>query len=342
MLKVTHPSTYGSERAYILRVVLGEWLGLEFVEESAGIGCLRITRLEDPAAGTLETTDALFSTPREKWLTQAALPNEIQSWNHAPALPGVPAPLAVLYGGRIGQGDYLVARPGLVRLGLDIFGTAFFMLTRYEEVVNRQRDQFDRFASRFSILHPASLLERPIVNEHLELLWWALHRLWPDLLRKPHAYRCLLSCDVDNVSIMGASPLLALRILAGRSVRDALRVGPWHSVFRRSGQFWQAWRGGPGSDALDDFDFLMDQAEQHGCKFVFNFIAGHGESGKDGIYGIHRYGIRRLMRRIHDRGHEVGFHGSYETFRDPVRVRQEFTRMSRIAAEEGVTPAAPP
>ena len=339
MLKIVHPPTYIPERAYILRVILKDWLGLEFVEESAGVGCLQITRLGDPAEGKLEVSDAFFSTPRGKWLTTGALPTEIQSWNPAPALPGVPAPLALLYGGKLANGDYLMAQPSLVRLGVDIFGTAFFMLTRYEEVVNRQRDEFDRFAGRFSILHSAGLLERPIVNEQVELLWWALQRLWPDLVRKPRAYRCLLSCDVDNVSIIGAAPLHAFRILAGHSVRGALREGPWQSVFRRGRQFWQAWRGNPGADALDDFDFLMDQAEQHGCTFVFNFIAGHGKSGLDGIYGIHRAGIRRLMRRIHDWGHELGFHGSYESFRDPDRLREEFTRLVRIAAEEGVTPA---
>jgi len=45
------------------------------------------------------------------------------------------------------------------------------------------------------------------------------------------------------------------------------------------------------------------------------------------------------MRRIHERGHELGFHGSYETFQDPVGVRQEFTRLTRIAAAEGVVQA---
>ena len=338
MLNIVHPPTYSAERGYILRVVLGEWLGLEFVAKSAPVGCLRITRLGQPGKGTLELTDALFSAPREKWLTQATLPARIQSWSPDPALPGVPTPLAVLYGEKLSNGDFLLVQPDLVRLGVDIFGTAFFMLTRYEEVVNHQRDQFDRFAGRFSILHSAGLLERPIVNEQVELLWWALHRLWPGLVRKPRAYRCLLSGDVDNFSIMAAPPLYAFRIAAGRSVRDAMRDGPWHSVFRRAGQFWQAWRGAPGADALDDFDFLMDQAEHHGCPFVFNFIAGHGETGKDGIYGVQRHGIRRLMRRIHDRGHELGLHGSYETFRDPARVRQEFVRLARIAAEEGVTP----
>jgi hypothetical protein len=42
------------------------------------------------------------------------------------------------------------------------------------------------------------------------------------------------------------------------------------------------------------------------------------------------------MRRIHERHHELGFHGSYESFRDPVQIRKEFASLTRIADEEGL------
>jgi hypothetical protein len=142
---------------------------------------------------------------------------------------------------------------------------------------------------------------------------------------------------VDNVDILGANAWVAFRILAGRSLRDAMRSGSWPSVVPRASRFWRAWRGEPGADALDDFDFLMDVAEQAGCHFVFNFIARReGKSGKDGIYGIHRRGIRRLMHRIHERDHELGFHGSYESFRDPAQIRKEFASLTRITDEESL------
>lgn len=339
MLRVIHPPTFGPERGYVLRVILSEWLGLQFVEESGNVEGLQITRIGGPESGTLEIADVLFSTPMERWLTISSLPTAIRSWKPNPILEGVPTALGVLFGHELQHGDYLTETPGRVQLGVDVFGTAFFMLTRYEEVVDRRRDEFERFSSQLSILHHSALLQRPIVNELVELLWWALRRLWPDLIRKPRAYRCLLSCDVDNVSIMGASPLRAFRRVAGSSVRDALREGPWYSMFGRAATHWSAWRGRPNADEFDDFDFLMDQADEHGCKFVFNFIAGHGASGRDGIYDVGRLGIRALMRRIHERGHELGFHGSYESFRNAGLVGSEFGRLFNIAAAEGVTQA---
>jgi len=336
MLRITHAPTYLPEREYVLRVVFNEWLGLDYVAEAGDVRTVHITNAADPTGLRLELDDTFFTTPEREWLTLASLPKSIASWNPSAAVPGAPSQV-VLYGRETGRGSYLSTDARGRTLGIDVLGTAFFMLSRYEEAAVAQRDEFDRFAARFSVMHAAGLLERPIVNEQIELLWRVLRQLWPSLVRKPRTYRCLLSCDVDNVEILGSNARTALRILGGRSVRDALREGAWLSVIPRATRFWRAWRGHPGADALDDFDLLMDIAEQSGCRFVFNFIARReGRSRKDGIYGVHRYGIRRLMRRIHERHHELGFHGSYESFRDLAQIRREFDSLTRIADEESL------
>ena len=61
-----------------------------------------------------------------------------------------------------------------IEVPLDIFGSAFFMLTRYEEMVITERDTHGRFPARASIAYREGLLERPIVDEYLELLWAAI------------------------------------------------------------------------------------------------------------------------------------------------------------------------
>jgi hypothetical protein len=64
-------------------------------------------------------------------------------WDQESAYPSIP----ILYGS-----------PGIVKnnnhlhLNLDIFGSAFFMLTRYEELVIKDRDQHDRFL-HFLLMH---------------------------------------------------------------------------------------------------------------------------------------------------------------------------------------------
>jgi len=340
MLKIVHPASFEPERRYILEVILGDWLGLEFASESGPVSCWEMTRAGDRRQGRLQISDAFFSTPSARWLTKASLPKTIQSWTPGEALGGASSPLAVLYGEKLENGQYTMEQPGLMRIGIDIPGAAFFLLSRYEEFVNPERDPFGRFASRSSVLAAAGLLQRPILNELLEWLWRALQRLWPELARKPRAYRCLLSSDFDNAEILGSNPLRAARILLGGALREAGRPGPGHRACRRARRYWQAWQGVPAADALDDFDLLMDLSERRGLRWVFNFLAGRGASGRDGYYEIHRCGIRRLMRRIHERGHELGYHGSYETYQDPARVGREFDHLRRIAEQEGVPQSA--
>lgn len=84
--------------------------------------------------------------------------------------------------------NYMDVQDFKVKLGLDIFGSAFFMLTRYEEVVKSVKDEHERFQARASLAYQEGFLERPIVNEYLEILWWSMKRLWPNLERKKESF----------------------------------------------------------------------------------------------------------------------------------------------------------
>lgn len=46
--------------------------------------------------------------------------------------------------------------------------------------------------------------------------------------------------------------------------------------------------------------------------------------------------MRDLLRRIHRRGHEIGLHPSYSTFRDAAALKGEADRLKRVCALEGI------
>ncbi len=80
----------------------------------------------------------------------------------------------------------------------------------------------------------------------------------------------------------------------------------------------------------------MNMAEKWGveCHFYFIFgtrpevIAEHYEPGD--------LRIRAIIRQAAVRGHRIGLHPSYETWRDPELLREEADRMFEIAKQEGV------
>ncbi len=42
------------------------------------------------------------------------------------------------------------------------------------------------------------------------------------------------------------------------------------------------------------------------------------------------------MKRIHKRGHEIGFHASYNSFRNPDQIEKEFKRLISVTEEEKI------
>ncbi len=336
MLRIAHPATYLPERRYILDVLFREFLGLPYVAEPHERRDVRVFMEGDPTGVALTVPDLLFQTPEDSWLTAASLPRE----------PLVRQPLPDFLAGTTGLGGDLPVIYGNAREGpccrregdglaitIDIPGSAFFMLTRYEEMVSSARDRHDRFPARASLAWRGGFLERPLLNEYLELLWAALERLWPGLRRKPHVHQVHLTHDVDRPPcVAGRSPLLVLRsMLADVLVRRDVALA------RRRLHAWrEAQRGVLDGDPSDTFELIMDQSEQRGRLSAFYFMACLSRHALDGGYSLGHPWIRRLLRRIHERGHEVGLHASYRTYLDPELTRREMECLRWVTGDEGI------
>jgi len=315
LVRVRQPAGYAPEREYAVRVVLEEFLGLDVALETESRGDVELAVPDDSGRRVL-LADGLFRTPPERWLTADSLP-AVRRWDasESPARDALVSPsLPVLFGEpEVEAGD------GLIRVGLDVFGSAFFLLTRYEELCLPERDEHGRFPLTASICGRAGIVDRPLVNEYVELLWWALSSLWPRLERRPRTFRVVPSHDVD----WPLNPDSRLAAVAADLVKrrdPALALG---RLVRR--------------ERLNDvFDLIMDESERLGLRSAFYFIAGPTGRSVDGSCDLDHPFVRALLRRVDGRGHEIGLHPSYETFRDPELTRQELDRLRAACEREGV------
>jgi peptidoglycan/xylan/chitin deacetylase (PgdA/CDA1 family) len=290
-LLVQAPPGDDPDRRYILDVVLCDWLGLEWELSVADRRDVRIVPPEEPDGPAVTVPDALFATPSDAWLTEASLPRS-----------------GALYDG-------------------DVFGSAFFMLTRYEELVVADRDEYGRFPAAASVTR--GLLDRPVVDEQVERLWESLQRAWPRLQRRPRAYEVVLSHDVDDpLATLQHTPADVVRQLGGDLVR---RRDP-----RLAARRLRSLLGAPELDPNNTFDFLMQVSERHGVRSAFYFLAHRDERPREGDYLFEHPWVRSLIGRIADRGHEIGIHPSLPTYRDGDLTRQELERLRRVAEAEGV------
>ena len=79
--------------------------------------------------------------------------------------------LPIIYEGNGEFYGWVKESDNLIETNIDIIASSFFMVSRYEEVVINSRDQYDRFPASASLAYKEGFLNRPIVNEYIELLW---------------------------------------------------------------------------------------------------------------------------------------------------------------------------
>jgi len=333
VITVAHPPGWEAERAYVVSVVFGEWLGLPFerVIEEREDWALRLAGQE------LRVADAFFAREKKEWLQAESLPLQpLPRWAAGTAFSEaalVAGELPVLYGAMSAGGRWQEPE----WLGVDVFGSVFFLLTRYEEVVRAAaRDAHERFPARASIAWQEGFLERPLADEYVELLWAAMVRLWPQLERKRQAFALVLSHDVDWPLMTNGQVPLLMRQLAG----DLWRRRDLQLAGQRLRSFAAVRQGRWQDDPYHTFDELMSGSERGGWRSAFYLIAEQTAGVIDGVYALSDPYIQALLQAIHARGHEVGLHPSYRTFRDPVQLKREFQRLRAACEVAGVEQSA--
>ena len=337
-LIVQVPATRTAERRYILSVTLTERLGFGFDLVAHDSRTVRITVQDDPHGRSLTMPDVLFSTPDPQWLTSACLPPQpLPRWRVADDLPeaATSASLPILFGRPLRSERWVTHGVTDAQLRVDVFGTVFFLLTRMEELVTPQRDEHDRFTAAHSILNDSDLLVRPLADEHIEILWTCLRRQWTQLRRRPTSYSVFLSHDVDIP--YACTPTRLPRALRA-SARDLMAREPGLAL-RRFRTHIRLALGRAARDPADTFAFIMDTSDSVGLRSTFNMMAGGAIAPLEGYYALDDPSVVRLVRAIHARGHLLGFHPSYATYRDPELTRAEFARLLRFADAHGVTQA---
>lgn len=309
-----------------LELVLCERFGHEFTlaeKES----CLVMTFVKSNGQIVFDNLDAAFHISRsdfpcQYWNAESeGYTASIEAQLPVPGTQTLPSPL-IIYSAKGAKVHY------------DILGLAYWMLTRMEEIGRKDLDNHHRFPATSSHASEHDYLERPIVDEWLDILAQVMQRVWPQLELKKHIFEVKVSHDVDGPARYAFQNYGRLfrtmggDVLVRKDFKSAL-MGPW---------IWlNSKREIHPRDPANTFDWLMEQSEQNGLISAFYFICGRTDSAKDALYDPEMPQIRALMRKIHSRGHEIGLHPSYSTFKKPEEIRREAERLQNVCREEGIT-----
>lgn len=330
MLNIIHPKGCIEERHWIFETVLGDFLGIEYQLKVGDVDKIRI----EAENRTLEISDSFFSTASIGWLTRATLPaSPLEIWDLRRTRLGITLTdykVPVLFG----RGGVEIAEDR-IRLNLDIFGAAFFMLSRYEEAVVSGRDTHNRFPASASVAYKEGFLTRPIINEYVEILWACMQQLWPGLSRKARHFGKSITADVDH-------PYSAATRSVGRQVRqvsgDLINRRSIALAMRNCRNFLEVRRGNYAFDPYFPLlHWMMNANERAGNTMTFFMMSGASDSDRDHGYSLDEPVIRTLIREISGRGHFIGLHPSYRTYQDGDRIKRESDNLRRVLESECIS-----
>ena len=335
-LVVRTPRSYEQERQYVLGVVLDDWWHVQWRHEPQSRDDVEIVDLADPDGAAVVLPDTLFSTPGDRWLTPRTVPAPPYPRVYARAGPSASTTeIPLVFGcSETARASGAVEKTGRrTLLRLDVFGLAFFMLTRYEELALGTTDDLGRFPDEASVAHRGGFRAVPIVDVYVDLLWQVLSASWPRLSRRNSRYEIRVTHDVDNPLSSGGGGTARLRPLLGDL---ALRRDPLLAL-RRARALMSSGEAGRVADPNNTFDFLMSVSERHHLRSAFYFLAHNGgPEERDRWRWFDDPWVEELIARVGRRGHEVGFHAARGTHLDQGRTVEEFDRLARLVGRAGV------
>lgn len=330
MIKIDVPTGFKEETKYILKVIFEEFLGVPYsLSLSDGkyfVISMNNNQCKISVKGMFQAVNPWSNEEKIKPVPLYMAKTPILSGRDD--LSSIEIPLCGIDTGN----PLLEINKEQICLNFDLFGSAFYFLSRMEEYVSTERDCHGRFPATASHGYKNNYLHRPVVNEYIEILWWCMKKLWPRLERKQRSFAMKLTHDVDSPFENVFKPLWACVRSLGA---DIIKRHDLTRAIDRTLRWIDVKKGHVERDPFYTFKLIMDIGESVGSKDAFYFIPLN-KVHFDGDYDIKHPKIKNIITFIHNRGHEIGFHGSYETYRDSMLTQEECATLQEVCASLGI------
>lgn len=208
-------------------------------------------------------------------------------------------------------------------VSFDIFASAFYFVTRYEEYLPHLRDQYDRFDAKYSFAYKNGFLRKPMVNYYAQFLYDLLEQSYPGLKVKRTKYEFINTIDIDNAWAYRQKGFVRT---TAASFKDVLTLN-FSNLYRRFGVIL-----GKKKDPYDNYQYLWDLQDQYKLKSIYFFLlADYGLNDKNVPVWSNKF--QSLIKSIADRS-QIGIHPSFGSNKKPEKLIKEIERLSLISKFE--------
>jgi len=314
MLKVFIHPTFIPEKTYTIDFILHTFLGIPYQIIPASQSQHTILQGEQDWQIVLEDHFFHQSTEPCGYIDRSFIPESVSRCSNR-FIPEYDIP--VLFGNR-----RCTVTGKKIHCGIDLIATVFFMLTRWEECLpDSPLDAHRRFSAESSLAYRFQFLDRPIVNEHIEMLWNMITHFSPDRQRREKRFRPILTHDVDGIHCWDSRFQFLVNLVGDLLKRRSVRA--FNTSLKRFLSRFET-----HSSIFETFSWLMDLSETLGEQSYFFFHPGRG-SPPDPAYRLNSPLLQSILEWIIKRGHIIGFHAGYQTYLDSRAWISEKSRLDK-------------
>jgi hypothetical protein len=210
-------------------------------------------------------------------------------------------------------------------LPFDPLAASFYLVSRYEEYLEIERDKLKRYPLEKSILTKYNLLKKPVVNIWAKLLKEKLKEKYPELIVSNGKFKFISTIDVDNAwaflhkGFLRTSGALIKSIAKGNFLEFKLRL----KVL-----------SGKEKDPYNTYEFLDSVFKGNEDKVKFFLLLGDYSHFDKNISHKNR-SFRNLIKEINNK-YDIGIHPSFISGnrKGKKKVRLEKQRLEEICGND--------
>jgi hypothetical protein len=205
----------------------------------------------------------------------------------------------------------------------DIFASAFYLVTRYEEYLPHLRDLYNRFSAKYSFAYQHGFLQKPMINYYSEFLYVLIEKKYPDFKIKRNKYEFLNTIDIDNAWAYKEKGVVRT---VGAIAKDIVTFN-FKNLSYRLNVF-----AGNKKDPYDNYVYFRTIKKKYRFNSLYFILLGdYGLNDKN--IPVWNKKFRSLIQSISDYA-EVGIHPSFGSNSKPEKLKIEIKRLSNITKFE--------
>ncbi|MBS1745745.1 MAG: hypothetical protein JST21_06220 [Bacteroidetes bacterium] len=202
--------------------------------------------------------------------------------------------------GSIGEVKIIFSHQHPSALCFDVYAATFYLLSRYEEYLDKPTIQHGNYDYKNSVLHALNILDVPVVEQWIEILKKILIENLPSLHFKKHSPKVGYSFDVDVAYAYKGKSFVRT---AGGIAKKTLQLNFTEAYNQLATYF------GRRNDMYDTYSYVFSLLKENKPVYFFN-MGNHGEFDKNPSWKNKNF--KHLIQYVAQHA-EIGLHPSYSS-----------------------------